>query len=97
MVTEHPEADHATFTYHASQRMRQMNVTEAEVLSTIRYPMRVRDAHRSERPARYFIGRRISAVVGEGDAVVTVLWSDKEAGHILQPERWKRRNYDEYE
>lgn len=80
----------ATFTAHARERMRQMDVHEDEVVSAIRYPMEVRDAHRSERPARYYIGRRISAVVGEGDVVVTVLWSDRESGNILQPDRWRR-------
>lgn len=80
----------AKISAHAHQRMREMGVTEGEVRSAIRYPVHVREAHRSGRPAHYYIGRRISVVLGEDSVVVTVLWSDREAGTYLQPERWRK-------
>lgn len=106
MVTEYGElAERAKITRHARERMEQMGVTEDEVRSAIRYPISTEPDYRSryrrldntESQVTYHHGRRVTPVVAEDGNVLTVLWTDGEAGRILTPERWTRRNYDEHE
>jgi hypothetical protein len=75
---------------HAQQRMEEMGVSEAEIRSTLSFP--IRKYYSSHHNSITVAGRRIAVCIARElesaqQFVKTVLWADRAAAAILDPDR----------